>query len=130
MTLISETIKQDPRIEQAKRLIIDTIDEHSKNISQVRPPNPKRKQTYEQTLAQFAEYRGAKLWFPFVGSGAGNGALVELLDGSVKYDFITGIGPHFFGHSNTKLTAASIDAAITDTIMQGHLQQNADSIEL
>ncbi|MEQ1843399.1 MAG: aminotransferase class III-fold pyridoxal phosphate-dependent enzyme, partial [Verrucomicrobiales bacterium] len=70
------------------------------------------------------------LFFPYLGSGIGNGALVELADGSVKYDFISGIGVHHFGHSHPALVAACLDAALGDTVMQGNLQQNRDSVEL
>jgi len=54
----------------------------------------------------------------------GNGPFVELMDGSVKYDFINGIGVHHFGHSNPKIIEACLDAALEDTVMQGNLQQN------
>jgi 4-aminobutyrate aminotransferase-like enzyme len=81
-------------------------------------------------LNAMAEYRGGKLWFPYIGSGIGRGALVELADGSVKYDFISGIGVHFFGHNHPALIDAAVDAAISNTIMQGNLQQNIDSLNL
>jgi 4-aminobutyrate aminotransferase-like enzyme len=51
-------------------------------------------------LQEFAADRGGKLFYDYIGSGIGNGPLVELADGSVKYDFITGIGVHYFGHSH------------------------------
>jgi 4-aminobutyrate aminotransferase-like enzyme len=74
--------------------------------------------------------RGGPLFFPYLGSGWGHGPLVELMDGSVKYDMISGIGPHFWGHSHPDITKVAIDAALTDTIMQGHLQQNMDALQL
>ncbi len=78
-------------------------------------------------LANFAV---AICFFPYLGSGIGNGPFVELADGSVKLDLITGIGVHGFGHSHPLLVEAGIDAAIGDTIMQGNLQQNSNSYEL
>ena len=36
----------------------------------------------------------------------------------------------FFGHSDSKIIEASIDGAISDTVMQGHLQQNLDTLDL
>lgn len=128
--LVADALKEDPRIAEAKQLLIDAVQEHQRVITKVRPPNPSLKLSYEELLAAFAEYRGGKLWFPYLGSGIGNGPLVELLDGSVKYDFISGIGPHFLGHSNSELIASGIDAAISNTVMQGNLQQNGDSVEL
>lgn len=128
--LVSEALAKDPRIAQAKKLLSDAMRDHQKNIKEIRPTNPQLKKHYESMLENFANYRGAKLWFPYIGSGIGNGALVELADGSVKYDFINGIGPHFFGHSHPEVIDACIDAALSDTVMSGNIQQNADTIEL
>jgi acetylornithine/N-succinyldiaminopimelate aminotransferase len=128
--LISQELLKDPRIGEAKRLLIEVVKAHQRKLTGVRPPNPALIQAYENTLAEFAEYRGAKLYFPYLGSGIGNGALVELLDGSVKYDFISGIGPHYWGHSHLDLVSSGIEAALSDTIMEGNLQQNEDSLEI
>lgn len=128
--LISEALKSDPRIAQAKQLLLSAVADHQRELTGVHPPLSERKQSYDDLLNAFAECRGNKLWFPYLGSGIGRGPLVELLDGSVKYDFISGIGVHYFGHSHPDLIQASIEAAITDTIMQGHLQQNKDAMEL
>lgn len=128
--LAAESLAADPRVAQARQLLLDAVKSHQSRITGVRPPNPALKANYEKLLSTLAENRGGKLWFPYLGSGLGKGALVELLDGSVKYDFICGIGPHYFGHSHPDLVASSIDAAISDTIMQGHLQQNKDAAEL
>ena len=65
-----------------------------------------------------------------MGSGIGNGPFVELADGSVKLDMITGIGVHGYGHSHPLLIESGIDAAISDTVMQGNLQQNTDSHDI
>ena len=55
---------------------------------------------------------------------------MELADGSVKYDMISGIGVHYLGHSHPALIAAGVDAAIRDTVMQGNLQQNVESVAM
>lgn len=128
--LCAEALLGDPRIAQAKKLLLDAVAEHQSRLTTVKPPNPALKVSYEELLHRFAVCRGAKLWFPFLGSSIGKGPLVELLDGSVKYDFISGIGVHYWGHSHPDMIAASIDAAISDTVMQGNLQQNKDSLEL
>ncbi|MEC7840416.1 MAG: aminotransferase class III-fold pyridoxal phosphate-dependent enzyme [Chlamydiota bacterium] len=128
--LVSSKLTNDPRIAEAKGLILSAIEEHQKEITGIKPANPTMQQSYENTISSFGEVRGGALWYPYIGSGIGNGPLVELKDGSVKYDFISGIGVHYWGHSHPDLIQASIDAAISNTIMQGHLQQNDDSIEL
>ena len=40
------------------------------------------------------------------------------------------IGPHYWGHSHPDSVEAALDAAVSDTIMQGNLQQNTDSVVL
>lgn len=120
---------QNPKVEKAKQLLIEAVQEESQKIIEIRPPNAKLKKSYENLLQELGQLRGGKLRYPYIGSGVGRGALVELMDGSIKYDFITGIGVHFFGHSNPAVISASVDAAISDTVFQGHLQQNGDSLE-
>lgn len=128
--LIANELKNDPRINQAKALLQKAVADHKKKLTGVRAANPSLKKSYDEMVAAFNEERGGKLWYPYIGSGIGNGTLVELEDGSVKYDFICGIGPHYFGHSHPDMINASIDAALSDTVMQGHLQQNNDSVKL
>lgn len=123
-------LKVDHRVVEAKRLILSAVADQQKNLTGIRPPDPDLKTSYQNALKTFAKCRGAELWYPYIGSGVGKGAFVELLDGSVKYDFITGIGVHHFGHSHPELIAASVDGALSDLVMQGNLQQNSDSLEL
>jgi 4-aminobutyrate aminotransferase-like enzyme len=127
--LASEALMHDPRIAEAKRLMLLALTDQQRRLTGVRPADPERKQSYEQTLREFAEIRGGALYYPYLGSGIGRGCLVELADGSVKYDMISGIGVHGFGHSHPALAAALFDAALADTVMQGNLQQNTDSLE-
>jgi acetylornithine/N-succinyldiaminopimelate aminotransferase len=129
-SLIAEELTQDPRVAQAKKMLLAAVKEHQSKLTQILPPDPNRRLRYEEMLAEFAELRGSKLWFPYLGSGIGNGAFVELLDGSVKYDFITGIGAHYLGHSHAEFISSSLDASISNTVMQGNLQQNGDSVLL
>lgn len=126
---LSDQFHSDPRINEAKKLIQDTLRDYQQKILEVQPAKSDLKVSYEETIQKMNEARGAKLYFPYIGSGFGNGALVELLDGSVKYDFICNIGPHYWGHSHPEIVSAAIDAALSNTIMQGNLQQNADALE-
>src|SRR4051812_46269992 len=127
---IAPSLFADPRVAQAKELLRAALVDHQKQITGVRPPNPERKVAYEELLKHFGAARGGALFFPYLGSGIGNGALVELADGSVKYDMISGIGVHYFGHSHPMLLDTGIDAALRDTVMQGNLQQNVESVAL
>lgn len=127
---VAENYFNDPRIEEAKNLLAETLKDHAKNITEVKPGNPELKEEYTKMLEAFSAQRGGKLFYDYIGSGIGNGSLVELADGSVKYDFITGIGVHYFGHSHLGVVKAQVDGAITNTTMSGNLQQNIDSPKL
>lgn len=129
-TLFATRLRQDPRVVEGKKMLIDAVKDHQINLKNIRPPQSEFAQSYEETLNAFQEIRGGKLYFPYLGSGWGHGPLVELMDGSVKYDMINGIGPNFWGHSYPPLTEIAIEASLSDTIMQGHLQQNQDAFLL
>ncbi len=129
-SLISSKLKNDPRIAEGRRLILEAVAEHQEQIVSVRPPNQEFESSYAEMLEKFGSIRGGNLYFPYLASGIGNGPFVELADGSIKLDFITGIGVHGYGHSHPLLVSAGIDAAICDTVMQGNLQQNTQSYDI
>lgn len=128
--LIAEQLKQDPRLAQARQLILDTVADHQKTITGVRPPTQSLVDGYQNMLDQFGVLRNGTLFFPYLSSGFGNGPFVELADGSIKMDMITGIGVHGYGHCHPMLVNAAIDSAVSDTVMQGNLQQNPESFAL
>src|SRR5690606_20588693 len=127
---VASAFYTDPRIQQAKELLKSVVADHSKKITGVKAADPELKTSYDEMLKEFGQNRGGALYYPYLGSGIGNGALVELEDGSVKYDFITGIGVHYFGHSHPTVIGAQVEAAVANTTMNGHLQQNSDSAKL
>ncbi|WP_430454845.1 aspartate aminotransferase family protein [Rhodopirellula europaea] len=128
--LHAESLRQDPRIAQAKQLIAEAMRDHSASMTDVSPRDPDQSASYQSLIDGFTSARGGPPIWPYFASGLGNGPYVELADGSVKLDFIGGIGVHGGGHSNPDLVSASIDAAIEDTVMQGNLQQNTASVEM
>ena len=69
------------------------------------------------------------LFYPYLSSGLGRGCYVKCADGSVKLDFISGIGAHW-AHSDVGLTRQVLKAALCDTVMQGNLQQHNRSLLL
>lgn len=125
--LAAEALRSDPRVAEAKRLLSEALRDAQSALTGIRPPDPELRQGYLDTLARFGALRGGSLYYPYLGSGVGRGALVELADGSVKYDFITGIGVHYLGHNHPALLEAGVDAALSNTVMQGNLQQNVES---
>lgn len=125
--LAAQQLHADPRLAQARQLIVDSLADAQQSIDRPRPADPDKAQAYQQQLDAFAKLRGGALPIPYLGSGLGNGPLVELLDGSVKYDMICGIGVHGLGHSDSGLINAGLDGALADAVMQGNLQQNSES---
>ncbi len=128
--LAAQTFHADPRLQQARRLIAEVLNDAQQALDGVRPADPDKADAYQAQLDAFAKLRGGALPIPYLGSGLGNGPLVELLDGSVKYDMICGIGVHGLGHSDSGLIDAGLDGAFGDAVMQGNLQQNAESAAL
>jgi 4-aminobutyrate aminotransferase-like enzyme len=128
--LAADTLLADPRVASARKLFLEALQDHQRTLTGIRPADPARKTGYEQTIQRFAALRGGELYYPYLGSGIGNGALVELADGSVKYDMISGIGVHYFGHGHPLVVAAALDAAVSDIVMQGNLQQDREAMEL
>lgn len=129
-SLIASQLKQDPRIEEAKRLLESVASDYRSQINAIRGPKAELVESYQKLLARLSVARGGAPYFPYISSGLGNGPFVELADGSVKLDFIVGIGVHGMGHSHPAMLASTVDAALEDTVMQGNLQQNAPSVVL
>ncbi|WP_437226651.1 aminotransferase class III-fold pyridoxal phosphate-dependent enzyme [Planctomicrobium sp. SH661] len=125
--LLAAAFRSDDRVALACETLHDALMEYRQKLTTPQPPRVELQQQYADVLARFADQRGGSLFFPYLGSGLGNGALVELQDGSVKYDMISGIGVHAFGHSDPGLLMASLHGALSDTVMQGNLQQNVES---
>lgn len=126
--LIKKAFHQDPRVQQAKKLVLEALQDYQAEVKGIKKEDADIKQEYHHLIAAFNQARANPLWYPYLGSGFGKGSLVELLDGSVKYDFITGIGVHTFGHSHPEIVGACLDAALSDTVMEGNLQQNEDAL--
>ena len=128
--LAAKALAADARVAEAKRLLAEAVRDAQAGLTGIKPADPSLAAEYAETLKRFGAQRGGALYYPNLGSGLGRGALVELADGSVKYDFITGIGVHYMGHNHPALLEAGVDAALTNTVMQGNLQQNVESAEL
>ncbi len=126
---IGKLLHSSPAIKAAINAITAEVRARSSQITGIRPPTGDLKETYESLMKRAADVRGRGLLYPYVGSGIGNGALVELADGSVKWDMICGIGVNFFGHSDTDLIEASLRGSLDDTLKQGNLQTSFEPFE-
>ena len=127
---LGEALRSDPRVAEAKRLLREAVAEHSASLHDVQPPNPALTGAFEALLSDYAKLRGGPPIWPYLSAGLGNGPYIQLADGSIKLDFIGGIGVYGCGHSHPGMLDASIDAAIEDVAMQGNLQQHPPSIRI
>ncbi len=129
VTTSAQTLHQSSAVNLAIASIIAELTEAQATITAARPATDELSQSFEDCLSRFGKMRGRGALYPYVGSGLGNGPLVELADGSVKWDMINGIGVHMFGHSDPDIIETSIRAAMSDTVMQGNLQFNQEVVK-
>jgi acetylornithine aminotransferase len=128
--LLAETFSSDSRVLRAKQLILEALEQHQAEVTGIRAPDEARKARYDEMVAEFGTLRAGSLFYPYLGSGFGKGPFVECADGSIKYDFISGIGVHHWGHAHPEIIEALLEAAVRDTVQQGNLQQNVESVSL
>jgi len=127
---VASQIAQDKEILKAFATIKDRHEIIRGQINGIKPPSADQALSYQQAIEDFKQLRGVDLFFPYIGTGAGNGPFVELSDGSVKYDFTCGIGVHVMGHAHPTVIDAHLKASLEDVTMQGNLQQNEASLTL
>jgi 4-aminobutyrate aminotransferase-like enzyme len=127
-TLVGDSFLSSPSVLAHVDAIVKELSERQSAITGARPARAECRESFQQWSERNAEVRGKPALFPYIGSGVGNGPLVELLDGSVKWDMINGIGVHMFGHSDPETVRTALHAALSDTVQQGNLQANADAI--
>lgn len=124
-----EQLRQSPGVRNAISAIVDEVRARSSQLTDVRGPlTPELAASFKRSLDSAAAVRGRPIYYPYLGSGLGNGPLVELLDGSVKLDMLTGIGAQFFGHSDPELVAVALEAATSNVALQGHLTGNEEAV--
>jgi acetylornithine/succinyldiaminopimelate/putrescine aminotransferase len=128
-TIYSQLLKNSD-FQRLKKELIQVIQEHSSKVNEIRGvSSPEAKKNFEAALGNMATLKGREPFFQYLSSGVGSGPYVELLDGSVKMDLITGIGINFFGHSHPELMNELIEGASSD-VMQGNLQPGIEGAEI
>ena len=103
----------------------EEVGQKNQVFSRVKPAQSSKKLQYQKHLNKISQLRGRPLYYPYISSGLGQGPFVQLLDGSVKLDFICGIGSLILGHGHPEMVRASLLGALQDAPMQGHFQVNA-----
>jgi acetylornithine/N-succinyldiaminopimelate aminotransferase len=100
---VGERLRDSPRLKQALDLIEQEVRNANSHITGVRgPTSDKHKADFDSFLKMAGEDRGREFMAAYMGSGAGNGPYVEMLDGSVKLDLLGGIGVHFCAHGGAR----------------------------
>lgn len=128
--LVAEQLMSDPRVKQAEALLQAALADARGKLTEVRGPRADLLESYNQLIERLFSARGGSTYFRYLSSGVGNGPWVELADGSVKLDFIVGIGVYGLGHNHPEMLSSSLRAALQSTIMQGNLQQHVDSLKV
>ena len=123
-----DPLSNDPRVQQAKTLLLEAISERQSGIKGLTPPDPKKKIEYHHLLEAFKEARGAPLWHPYIGSGVGRGALVELLDGITESNWLAWSpdgGTLYYVDSGEPVTPPEPHALISGHVIESSVQENA-----
>jgi len=127
--LLGQQLRHSEKIEKLLNQAVEEIISLGGQIDGVRDPMASLADSAKKTVESANQLRGRPLFFPYVGSGIGRGPYVEVEDGSVKLDLINGIGIHLMGHSHPKVIKATLRGALSDIVMQGHLQPNREYVE-
>ena len=85
---------------------------------------------YLRHVREIERLRGRDLVYPLLSSGLGRGARVWLADGSMKLDFVGGIGVYAFGHADPDLLENAVVAATRDVVFQGNLMPGPEMLLL
>lgn len=118
----------NPAVQRHMDGIVDELRRAQSALTGARPADPARAASFQSLLARTAAVRGRAPIMPYLGTGLGNGPLVELADGSVKWDMLNGIGVHMFGHGDPRMVRAALEAGLSDLCNQGNLSSNPDSV--
>ncbi len=110
--------------------LFSTILVEQQKIDRIHPSDPQKKDLLDQKLKEYEMLKGRGFFFPFMASGRGHGPFVELIDGSVKFDLINGIGVNLLGHSHPLWIKANLEAATSDAMMCGNLLSYQEPFEL
>ncbi len=124
--LVGQQLDHSKEIHQKVNEIVETVLQINSQVTGVRPADDKYKEKAQQHVDKVGHNRGRPLFYPYIGTGSGQGPYVELEDGSVKIDLINGIGIHILGHAHPEILKACVKASVADIVMQGNLQPNKE----
>lgn len=127
--LLGNELWESKKIDDLLNNAVKEIGAISEKVTGVREPNPQFTESAKKTMDKIGQLRGRPLFYPYIGSGIGRGPYTEVEDGSVKLDLINGIGIHLMGHSHPQVIKAALRGAMSDIVMQGHLEPNREYVQ-
>ncbi|NCN42596.1 aminotransferase class III-fold pyridoxal phosphate-dependent enzyme [bacterium] len=95
----------------------------------IRAADPNKKMESDTAIHRMGEIRGRPLLFPMMPTGRASGPYIEMMDGSVKLDMITGIGVSLFGHNHPTLMLTALKKTLKAPTMQGTLMPGKEAME-
>tara|TARA_R110000868_G_C10953636_1_gene767988 strand:+ start:81 stop:1415 length:1335 start_codon:yes stop_codon:yes gene_type:complete len=101
----------DQTIQELEDKLFSNILLAQRQFNEVRPADFGKHTLSNQISHELQSFRGCTTKLPTVYSGRGHGPFAEMLDGSVKFDLIGGIGPYLLGHSHPLQIKANLEAA-------------------
>jgi acetylornithine/N-succinyldiaminopimelate aminotransferase len=125
-----QAIRESDKIESMLNNLVQEVQSESSRIEGLQNQDEQLAEAAKDLMSQIGTVRGRPLYFPYVGTGAGRGAYVELEDGSVKLDLINGIGINVLGHSHPQVIKAALRGALSDVVMQGNLEPNLEYFKI
>ena len=123
---VGRAIAESSKIKSLIDELVNEVKSLEQNLTSVSEPKAELMSEAKVLIDEIGKYRGRPMYFPFLGTGAGNGAYVEVQDGSVKLDLINGIGVNIFGHGHPRMRAAALRGALSDVAMVGNLEPSPE----
>ena len=121
---------QSTEIQEHFNKLFSAILFEQQKFDHIKPADENKKELLSSKLKEYEQLKGRGFFYAFMASGRGHGPFVEMIDGSVKYDLINGIGVNLLGHSHPIYIKANLEAATSDAMMTGNLLSYQEPYEL
>ena len=127
-TSFGDQLSSSQQLENLFEQVVKEVQHIGSEVHTVGEARPELAESSQSYIKELEENRGRPLFYPYIGSGIGNGPYVELQDGSIKIDLINGIGINIMGHSHPRVIQAGLKGAVQDVVMQGNLQPGKEMV--
>lgn len=121
---------QSTEIQEHFNKLFTAILVEQQKFDHIKPADADKKELLASKLKEYEQLKGRGFFYAFMASGRGHGPFVEMIDGSIKYDMINGIGVNLLGHSHPIYIKANLEAATSDAMMAGNLLSYQEPYEL